>query len=156
MHYAYKPEHPWLKEDGDASDRPISSAVLIRMKQFRAMNKMKKLALKVWFDTISYRFLSYSELDIQIVTWMSCYVLKRCPEWLQVSSLTNYYMSQGNKLTQFTNVAFGDRNAAFKMESSKDYSWKLILEWKIDYVIFFLKKFSILVRPMVFVQVLYR
>ncbi|KAL0438374.1 UNVERIFIED_CONTAM: Calcium-dependent protein kinase [Sesamum latifolium] len=27
-------EHPWLKEDGDASDRPIDSAVLIRMKQF--------------------------------------------------------------------------------------------------------------------------
>lgn len=32
---------------GQASDKPIDSAVLIRMKQFRAMNKMKKLALKV-------------------------------------------------------------------------------------------------------------
>lgn len=40
-------EHPWLKEDGNASDRPIDSAVLNRMKQFRAMNKMKQLALKV-------------------------------------------------------------------------------------------------------------
>ncbi|KAK4600081.1 hypothetical protein RGQ29_009945 [Quercus rubra] len=46
-------EHPWLKEDGDASDRPISSAVLIRMKQFRAMNKMKKLALKVIAENLS-------------------------------------------------------------------------------------------------------
>ncbi|CAN0847951.1 Calcium-dependent protein kinase 29 [Linum grandiflorum] len=40
-------EHPWLKEGGNASDKPIDSAVLIRMKQLRAMNKMKKLALKV-------------------------------------------------------------------------------------------------------------
>ncbi|KAI4311992.1 hypothetical protein MLD38_036852 [Melastoma candidum] len=39
-------EHPWLKE-GEASDKPIDSAVLCRMKQFRAMNKLKKLALKV-------------------------------------------------------------------------------------------------------------
>ncbi|KAK4752823.1 hypothetical protein SAY87_021621 [Trapa incisa] len=46
-------EHPWLKEDGEASDRPISSAVLTRIKQFRAMNKMKKLALKVIAENMS-------------------------------------------------------------------------------------------------------
>lgn len=40
-------EHPWIREDGEASDKPIDSAVLSRMKQFRAMNKLKKLALKV-------------------------------------------------------------------------------------------------------------
>lgn len=40
-------EHPWLREGGNASDKPIDSAVLSRMKQFRAMNKLKKLALKV-------------------------------------------------------------------------------------------------------------
>ncbi|KAG6524429.1 calcium-dependent protein kinase 12-like [Zingiber officinale] len=40
-------EHSWLKEGGEASDKPIDSAVLLRMKQFRAMNKLKKLALKV-------------------------------------------------------------------------------------------------------------
>jgi hypothetical protein len=39
--------HPWIKVDGEASDKPIDSAVLGRMKQFRAMNKLKKLALKV-------------------------------------------------------------------------------------------------------------
>ncbi|MCI06603.1 calcium-dependent protein kinase, partial [Trifolium medium] len=38
-------EHPWIK-GGNASDKPIDSAVLSRMKQFRAMNKLKKLALK--------------------------------------------------------------------------------------------------------------
>lgn len=40
-------EHPWLREGGDASDKPIDSAVLSRLKQFRAMNQLKKLALKV-------------------------------------------------------------------------------------------------------------
>jgi calcium-dependent protein kinase len=39
-------QHPWLR-DGEASDKPIDSAVLSRMKQFRAMNKLKKMALKV-------------------------------------------------------------------------------------------------------------
>ncbi|GAB4828379.1 Calcium-dependent protein kinase 29 [Ancistrocladus abbreviatus] len=46
-------EHPWLREGGEASDKPIDSAVLIRMKQFRAMNKMKKLALKVIAENLS-------------------------------------------------------------------------------------------------------
>jgi hypothetical protein len=45
-------EHPWLKEGGNASDTPIDSAVLSRMKQFRAMNKLKKLALKVSTATV--------------------------------------------------------------------------------------------------------
>ncbi|VVA93759.1 unnamed protein product [Arabis nemorensis] len=39
-------EHPWIREGGEASDKPIDSAVLSRMKQLRAMNKLKKLALK--------------------------------------------------------------------------------------------------------------
>lgn len=41
------PEHPWLREAGEASDIPIASAALGRMKQFGAMNKRKKLALMV-------------------------------------------------------------------------------------------------------------
>ena len=41
------PDHPWMREDGDASDKPLDIAVLTRMKQFRAMNKLKKVALKV-------------------------------------------------------------------------------------------------------------
>ena len=40
-------DHPWMREDGDASDKPIDIAVLTRMKQFRAMNKLKKVALRV-------------------------------------------------------------------------------------------------------------
>ncbi|XP_049396420.1 calcium-dependent protein kinase 21-like [Solanum stenotomum] len=45
-------EHPWLRL-GEASDKPIDSAVLSRMKQFRAMNKLKKLALKVIAENLS-------------------------------------------------------------------------------------------------------
>ncbi|KAF5472794.1 hypothetical protein F2P56_009482 [Juglans regia] len=46
-------EHPWIREGGDASDKPIDSAVLSRMKQFTAMNKLKKLALKVIAQNLS-------------------------------------------------------------------------------------------------------
>ncbi|KAI3988291.1 hypothetical protein MKX01_012080 [Papaver californicum] len=46
-------DHPWLKEGGEASDKPIDSAVLSRMKQFRAMNKLKQLALKVIAENLS-------------------------------------------------------------------------------------------------------
>ncbi|GER52948.1 calcium-dependent protein kinase [Striga asiatica] len=44
-------DHPWIK--GQAPDKPIDSAVLTRMKQFRAMNKLKKLALKVIAQSLS-------------------------------------------------------------------------------------------------------
>ncbi|XP_010929942.1 calcium-dependent protein kinase 2 [Elaeis guineensis] len=45
-------EHPWIK-GGEASDKPIDNAVLSRMKQFRAMNKLKKMALKVIAENLS-------------------------------------------------------------------------------------------------------
>lgn len=45
--------HAWMREDGDASDKPIDIAVLSRMKQFRAMNKLKKVALKVIAENLS-------------------------------------------------------------------------------------------------------
>nr|VDC83164.1 unnamed protein product [Brassica rapa] len=38
-------EDPWIR-GGEASDNPIDSAALSLMKQFRAMSKLKKLALK--------------------------------------------------------------------------------------------------------------
>ena len=40
-------DHPWIKEDGDAPDTPLDNAVFNRLKQFRAMNKFKKAALRV-------------------------------------------------------------------------------------------------------------
>jgi calcium-dependent protein kinase len=45
--------HHWIKEDGEAPDKPLDSAVLTRLKQFSAMNKMKKLALKVIAESLS-------------------------------------------------------------------------------------------------------
>lgn len=45
--------HPWIRKDGVAPDKPIDSAVLSRMKQFTAMNKMKKLALRVIAERLS-------------------------------------------------------------------------------------------------------
>ncbi|CAL5427167.1 unnamed protein product [Camellia sinensis] len=38
--------HPWIKEDGEAPDTPLENANLDRLKQFRAMNKFKKVALR--------------------------------------------------------------------------------------------------------------
>lgn len=40
-------DHPWIKEDGEAPDTPLDNAVFNRFKQFRAMNKFKKVALRV-------------------------------------------------------------------------------------------------------------
>ncbi|KAL3620331.1 Calcium-dependent protein kinase 17 [Castilleja foliolosa] len=39
--------HSWIKEDGEAPDTPLDNAVLNRLKQFRAMNQFKKVALRV-------------------------------------------------------------------------------------------------------------
>ncbi|KAK7860811.1 calcium-dependent protein kinase 1 [Quercus suber] len=49
--------HPWVQIDGVAPDKPLDSAVLSRLKQFSAMNKLKKMALKADIDnsgTIDY------------------------------------------------------------------------------------------------------
>ncbi|GBG84055.1 hypothetical protein CBR_g37930 [Chara braunii] len=46
-------EHSWVREDGDASDIPLDHAVLVRLKQFSAMNKFKKLAVKVIAASLS-------------------------------------------------------------------------------------------------------
>lgn len=39
--------HPWIVDDRIAPDKPLDSAVLSRLKQFSAMNKLKKIALRV-------------------------------------------------------------------------------------------------------------
>ncbi|KAB2080600.1 hypothetical protein E1A91_A05G078400v1 [Gossypium mustelinum] len=39
--------HPWIKEDGEAPDTPLDNAVISRLKQFKAMNNFKKVALRV-------------------------------------------------------------------------------------------------------------
>ncbi|KAL3683798.1 hypothetical protein R1sor_001820 [Riccia sorocarpa] len=45
--------HPWIQEEGVAPDKPIDPAVQSRLKQFSAMNKLKKMALRVIADNLS-------------------------------------------------------------------------------------------------------
>lgn len=45
--------HPWVQVGGLAPDKPLDSAVLSRMKQFSAMNKLKKMALRVIAENLS-------------------------------------------------------------------------------------------------------
>ncbi|GAV79333.1 Pkinase domain-containing protein/EF_hand_5 domain-containing protein [Cephalotus follicularis] len=45
--------HPWIVDDKVAPDKPLDSAVLSRLKQFSAMNKLKKMALRVIAERMS-------------------------------------------------------------------------------------------------------
>ncbi|GFP92595.1 calcium-dependent protein kinase 20 [Phtheirospermum japonicum] len=45
--------HPWVQVDGEAPDRPLDSAVITRLKQFFAMNKLKKIAIRVIAESLS-------------------------------------------------------------------------------------------------------
>ncbi|KAG2698585.1 hypothetical protein I3760_07G157800 [Carya illinoinensis] len=45
--------HPWIVDDRVAPDKPLDSAVLSRLKQFSAMNKLKKMALRVIAERLS-------------------------------------------------------------------------------------------------------
>nr|GMD20440.1 calcium-dependent protein kinase SK5-like [Ipomoea batatas] len=45
--------HPWIVDDKMAPDKPLGSAVLSRLKQFSAMNKLKKMALRVIAERLS-------------------------------------------------------------------------------------------------------
>ncbi|XP_066322324.1 calcium-dependent protein kinase 5 [Miscanthus floridulus] len=45
--------HPWICDHGVAPDRPLDPAVLSRIKQFSAMNKLKKMALQVIAESLS-------------------------------------------------------------------------------------------------------
>ncbi|GFZ02561.1 calcium-dependent protein kinase 20 [Actinidia rufa] len=45
--------HPWVQIEGVAPDKPLDSAVLSRLKQFSAMNKLKKIAIRVIAENLS-------------------------------------------------------------------------------------------------------
>ncbi|XP_073278352.1 calcium-dependent protein kinase 26-like [Primulina huaijiensis] len=45
--------HPWVQVMGVAPDKPLDSAVLSRLTQFSAMNKLKKMALRVIAESLS-------------------------------------------------------------------------------------------------------
>ncbi|KAK3021492.1 hypothetical protein RJ639_046403 [Escallonia herrerae] len=45
--------HPWICENGVAPDRALDPAVLSRLKEFSAMNRLKKMALRVIAESLS-------------------------------------------------------------------------------------------------------
>ncbi|XP_038705683.1 calcium-dependent protein kinase 26-like isoform X2 [Tripterygium wilfordii] len=45
--------HPWICENGVAPDKALDAAVLSRLKTFSAMNKLKKMALRVIAESLS-------------------------------------------------------------------------------------------------------
>ncbi|CAN4125631.1 unnamed protein product [Withania somnifera] len=45
--------HPWVRLGGIAPDKPLDSAVLTRLNQFSAMNKLKKMAIRVIAEHLS-------------------------------------------------------------------------------------------------------
>ncbi|KAG6386250.1 hypothetical protein SASPL_155142 [Salvia splendens] len=45
--------HPWVQVEGVAPDKPLDSAVLSRLTQFSAMDKLKKMALRVIAESLS-------------------------------------------------------------------------------------------------------
>ncbi|XP_078448473.1 calcium-dependent protein kinase 26-like [Wolffia australiana] len=45
--------HPWICENGVAPDRALDPAILSRLKQFSAMNRLKKMALRVIAESLS-------------------------------------------------------------------------------------------------------
>ncbi|KAL4323888.1 hypothetical protein GQ457_11G006880 [Hibiscus cannabinus] len=45
--------HPCIQIDGTAPNKPLDSAVLSRLKHFSAMNKLKKMALRVIAESLS-------------------------------------------------------------------------------------------------------
>lgn len=47
------PGHPWIVDDKVAPDKPLDCAVVSRLKNFSAMNKLKKMALRVIAERLS-------------------------------------------------------------------------------------------------------
>ncbi|KAL8166279.1 hypothetical protein V2J09_007778 [Rumex salicifolius] len=45
--------HPWMADESTVPDKPLDSAVLSRLKQFSAMNKLKKMACRVIAEKLS-------------------------------------------------------------------------------------------------------
>jgi len=70
----FEPEHPWLKEGGEASEKHEDNAVLNRMEQFKAMNQMKKLAMKV--RQIFQSCIKFNQINDQIPRKSESFIIK--------------------------------------------------------------------------------
>ncbi|XVF63623.1 hypothetical protein PTKIN_Ptkin09bG0101500 [Pterospermum kingtungense] len=87
-------EYPWMKEGGDAPDKPIDSAVLTRLKQFREMKKLKNLALKVIAESLS------SEEEIKGLKQMFNNIVTDRSGTITLEELRDGLTRLGSKLTE--------------------------------------------------------
>lgn len=62
--------HPWICENGVAPDRALDPAVLSRLKQFSAMNKLKKMALRVSAHWRLHYLLGTSEIYFAVIGFL--------------------------------------------------------------------------------------
>ncbi|XP_042483070.1 calcium-dependent protein kinase 17-like [Macadamia integrifolia] len=85
--------HPWIK-DGDAPDIPLDNAVLNRLKQFRAMNKFKKVALRVISGCLS-------EEEIQGLKTMFKNMDTDSSGTITLEELKQGLSKQGTKLSEY-------------------------------------------------------
>jgi hypothetical protein len=85
--------HPWVQFGGLAPDKPLDSAVLSRMKQFSAMNKLKKMALRVSRLGAFVLDLSYHPLALVLMRPVNtcCMAI-----WLMQDALEIHAKTKGN------------------------------------------------------------
>ncbi|MBA0644953.1 hypothetical protein Goklo_013118 [Gossypium klotzschianum] len=86
--------HPWIKEDGEAPDIPLDNAVLGRLKQFKAMNNFKKVALRVIAGCLS-------EEEIQGLKEMFKTIDSDNSGTITLEELKQGLAKQGTKLTEY-------------------------------------------------------
>ncbi|KAL8170878.1 hypothetical protein V2J09_022682 [Rumex salicifolius] len=106
--------HPWIKEDGEAPDTPLDNAVFDRFKQFRAMNKFKKVALRVIAGCLS-------EEEIMGLKKMFKAIDSDNSGTITVEELRQGLQKQGTKLSetevqQLMEAADADGNGAMDYE----------------------------------------
>ena len=97
------PGHPWIVDDAVAPDKPIDSAVLSRLKNFSAMNKLKKMALRVRSSFfLNKYFLSHSWYVIMLQTTLFSAMLSSVRHFCYNTALqvTTYYFC-ALKLTSY-------------------------------------------------------
>lgn len=75
----YSAGHPWVQVDGVAPDKPLDSAVLSRMKQFSAMNRLKKMALRVSLEDLEFYVVGVLKNKIPHELCHEVYLVRICP-----------------------------------------------------------------------------
>ena len=66
--------HPWMRENGTASDQPLDNVILSRMRAFAGMNKLKKEALRIIATGISAEEIAGLRAIFQVLSPRCCVV----------------------------------------------------------------------------------